>query len=245
MNMNWKNIIFIILNLINLINIFLVVFNILPKETWWGTLFVLKVCGLMSILYFMDLFGNLWGSIFSGIILISNYLVFSNANLLPFVQKSDPYSFMLYLALACSWLSAIAISHAFTYSMPFLMRTVFSFIVVFYLLFFLVPIIALFMRFYIGQTEYFHFQTTVSGFLIITGFYIIYYFLLILAEGTWLVHYEKSWQFKMTTIFMILSGISIIVGYKVGFWQTSIVAFLIMISLIVVAKSKVRGEYKI
>lgn len=44
---------------------------------------------------------------------------------------------------------------------------------------------------------------------------------------------------------MILSGIVIIVGFKVGFWQTSIVAFLIMISLIVVAKSKVRGEYKI
>lgn len=245
MNMNWKNMMFIILNLINMINIFLVVFNLLPRETWWGTLFVLVVSGFMSMIYFIDLFGNKKGVIFSSVIVFSSFLVFCNASILPFIQNNDLYAYALYFTLSCCWLTSIAISHAFTYSMPFIIRSVFSFVIVFYLFFFLVPILALFTRFHDGFTEYFHFQTTVSGYLIIIGFFILYYFLLLLAEVAWLVNYKKGWQFKMIVIFMILSGIVIIVGFKVGFWQTSIVAFLIMISLIVVAKSKVRGEYKI
>lgn len=245
MNMNWKNIVFIIINLINIINIFLVVFNILPRETWWGTLFVVIVVGLMSMIYFIDLFGTYKGVILSCVIVFSSFLVFCNAKMLPFIQSNDRYAYALYFTLSCCWLTSIAISHSFTYSMPFLIRTVFSFVIVFYLFFFLIPILALFTRFHDGNTEYFHFQTTVSGYLIIIGFFIIYYFLLLLAEVAWLVNYKKEWQHRMIAIFMILSGIVIIVGFKVGFWQTSIVAFLIMISLIVVAKSKVRGEYKI
>jgi len=245
MNMTLKNIIFVIMNLINIINIFLVVFNVLPRETWWGTLFVLVVCGVMSMIYFMDLFGTYKGIIFSSVIVLSSFLVFCNASMLPFIQINDQYAYVIYFTLSCCWLTSIAISHSFTYSMPFMIRSVFSFVIVFYLFFFLVPILALFTRFHQGLTEYFHFQTTISGYLIIIGFFIIYYFLLLLAEVAWLVNYKNSWQLKMIIIFMILSGIVIIVGFKVGFWQTSIVAFLIMISLIVVAKSKIRGEYEI
>lgn len=55
----------------------------------------------------------------------------------------------------------------------------------------------------------------------------------------WLVKYSITLQNYMIGVFVSIMSIPIIVALRVGLWETSVVAFFIMMSIIVVSKTKV------
>lgn len=244
MTSNWKNYIFLGLNIFNLINIFLVIFDIIPKENWWLTLLILFIIGLTGIIYFMEIMGVNRGMIYSGIVIFVVYVVTSQARLLPFIVDHSLYAQVIYLAISFLWISTMAITQAFTFKMSIGMRTFISLLIVLVIQFFLIPVIALFSRYHTGDVEYFHYVIRLNGYITIICYFFVFYLLLLFLETIWLVNYNEQWQNRMIVAFATLIGIVVIVGLKDGLWITSIVAFLVMGSLIVVAKSKGRGTYQ-
>lgn len=55
----------------------------------------------------------------------------------------------------------------------------------------------------------------------------------------WLVKYSITLQNYMIGVFVSIMSIPIIVALRVGLWETGVVAFFIMMSIIVVSKTKV------
>lgn len=55
----------------------------------------------------------------------------------------------------------------------------------------------------------------------------------------WLVKYSITLQNYMIGVFVSIMSIPIIVALRVGLWETDVVAFFIMMSIIVVSKTKV------
>lgn len=240
----WKNYVFLILNVFNLINIFLVIFDIIPKENWWLTLLILFVIGLTGIIYFVEIMGLKRGLIYSAIVVSLVYLVTSQVNLLPFIKEDSFYAQVIYLAVAFLWISTMAITQAFTFRMPISMRTFISVLIVFIIQFFLIPVIALFSRYHVGEVEYFHYVIHLKGYITISCYFLVFYILLLFLETVWLVNCNGKWQNRMIVSFVTLIGIVIVIGIKDGLWITSVVAFIVMASLIIVAKSKGRGTYQ-
>lgn len=216
-------------------------FKILPKENWWLTLLILFVLGLTGALYFMEVFGVQKGLIYSGTVFLIVYIVTSQAKLLPFITDESLYAHTIYMAVAALWIVAMAISQAFTYRMSLMLRTVFTFVIILLIHFFLIPIIALFSRYQTGNLEYFHYVIQLSGYLVISGYIIIFYMLLLIFEMMWLVNYSDEWQSRMVVSFSAIVIIVFVVGIIDGLWLTSIVSVLVLSSIIIVAKSKGRG----
>lgn len=220
----------------------LVVLDILPRENWWLTLLILNLIGTVGVIYFMEIFGVKRGLLYVAIVFNLIYISSSQARLLPFIKDESLYAHIIYISVAALWIGSLAIAQACTYKMSFLIRTVFTLCVIVFIQFFIIPVIALFSHYYSGDNEFYHYQIKLSGYLVIIGFTLICYMLLLIMETVWLVNYSIVWQTRMTVVFVIISGIAIVVGLKDGLWQTSAVCFLIMFSLIVVVYSKRKGD---
>ncbi|MBQ0137801.1 MAG: hypothetical protein KBT36_00725, partial [Kurthia sp.] len=220
------------------------IFDILPKENWWLTLLIFFVIGLTGILYFVEILGVKRGIIYSTIIVVIVYFVTSQLRLLPFINDDSLYAHTMYFAIAFLWISIMAIAQAFTFRMSLIMRTFISFLITVLIQYFLIPIIALFSHYHNGQNEYVvHYVIHLNGYLVITGYFIVFYLLLLFFETIWLVNYTERWQNRMIIPFVILMGIVMVIGLKDGLWITSVVTLIVVCSLIVVAKSKGRGTY--
>lgn len=238
-----RNYVFWGLNIINIINIILVMLNILPRENWWLTLLIFNLVGVTGAVYFIEIFGTRRGCLYAVIVFLLIYLISSQAKLLPFITDDSLYAHVIYISVAALWVGSLAISQAFTYRMTFSMRAIFTMLIIIFIQFFIIPVIALFSQYHNGDNEFFHYQIQLSGYLVIIGFIIICFIFLLVVEILWLVNYSSFWQTRMEILFVIISGIAIVVGFKDGLWQTSVVCFLIMFSLLVVANSKKKGDY--
>lgn len=239
----WKKYVFVALNIINIVNIFLVMFDILPKENWWLTLLIFFVIGVTGIIYFMEILGVKRGAIYSAIVIGIVYIFTSQLRLLPFIHDNSLYAHIMYMAIAFLWIAFMAITQAFTFKMSLVMRTFVSFLIVILIQYFLIPVIALFSRYQGGKDDYVHYVINLKGYLVIISYFFIFYILLLLLETIWLVNYTEYWQNQMIIPFVTLIGIVMVVGIKDGLWITSVVTFIVLCSLIVVAKSKGRGTY--
>lgn len=234
-----KKNVFIIFYIVNLIVLLLIMLPILSKRDWWMLLLMLLYAAIIATLYFSTLFGVKKGLLYALFVWISVYSIMSYGSLLPFIKSDGAYEHLLYMAIASLWLVSIAIIQAFTYQMPLAMRTVFSFFIIIVIHFFIIPIFALFNRYYIGDFSYYHFEIQLSGYFIIIGFSIIYYIILLFLEMIWLVKYSITLQNYMIGVFVSIMSIPIIIALRVGLWETGVVAFFIMMSIIVVSKTKV------
>lgn len=216
--------------------------NLLPDENWWLSLFVLNLVGVTGAVYFIEIFGVKRGSIFVIVVFSMLYLLISQARLLPFITDTSLYAQIIYFSVSAQWLASMAIAQALTYRKPLAIRSVLTLSIILFIQFFLTPVIARFSRFETGVNEYFQYQIKLSGYLVIIGLIIIFYVILLIFETLWLVNYSEIWMKRMYILFFIISGMPILYSLKFGLWQTSIVCSLIMVSLIVVANSKMKGD---
>lgn len=236
-----KRNVFIIFYIVNLIVLLFIILPILSKQDWWILLLVWIYAAMIATFYFSRLFGAKKGIIYAISTWASVYSIMAYERIIPFIKSGGVYEQLLYMAIASLWLVSIAITQAFTYQMPLAMRTIFSFFIIVVLQFFIIPIFALFNHYYLGDFSYYHFQIQLSGYFIIIGFSIIFYTILLFLEMIWLVNYSVTMQNYMIWIFVSLIAMPIVVALRVGLWETSVVAFFIMISIIVVSKTRV-GE---
>lgn len=237
-----RNYVFFALNLVNIVNIVLVMLNLLPDENWWLSLVVLNLAGATGAVYFIEVFGLKRGLIFVVLLFSMFYLLISQARLLPFVTDTTIYAHIIYLSVSAQWLASLAITQAFTYRKPLIIRSVLTLSIILFVQFFLTPVIARFSRYESGVNQFFQYQIQLSGYLVIIGLIIIFYVVLLICETLWLVNYSEIWKKRMHILFLIISGIPILYSIKFGLWQTSIVCLLIMCSLIVVTNSKKKGD---
>lgn len=237
-----KKNVFIIFYVVHIIVLLLIALPILPKNDWWVLLFVLFYIAIIATIYFSEIFGRRKGILYALFIWFSVYGIMSYERIIPFIKSGGVYEQLLYATIASLWLISIAITQAFTYQMPLVMRTIFSFFIIIVIQFFMIPIFALFNHYYLGDFSYFHFQIQLSGYFIIIGFSIIFYTILLFLEMVWLVNYSVTRQNDMMSIFCAIMSIPIVVSLKVGLWETSIVAFFIMMSVIIVSKTKIEGD---
>ncbi|GEK33899.1 hypothetical protein [Kurthia sibirica] len=151
-----------------------IIFDLAPKKYWWLVLVTINLAASVSTVYFVKSFGVKVGLSLTLIIAVLGYVFCSSARLLPFVRENDLFSHYYYFTIACLWVVVMALSKALTQNMSIAFRTMFTFLMILFIEYCMMPVMALFEHYKRGHTEYLFYAIQLSGYLVITGFTMIF-----------------------------------------------------------------------
>lgn len=238
-----NRLLYIILIIAVVVSFAIIIFDLAPKNYWWLVLLTINYAAVISCIYFIKSFGIQVGFFLTIIIFIIGYFFCTIGKLLPYVDNTPTwFSQYYYVTIGCLWVVSIAISKAFTQHMPLSIRTVVTFLLILFIEYCMMPVMALFSHYIKGNQDFLYYSIKLSGYLIIVGFTIIFYFLLLFFETIKLTRKDILWRSRMYPVFWSLVSLPIFIGFKDGHWHSSILIIIISSSVIVVAMSKERSD---